>query len=354
MMFSLFAGKKMKAVFLSLLIIGMLVSCGEKDSSEQSGTTNNMTGKTGGLTSIEAMELAYADASKQFDDAVLFRMAPIDDKDSTVISLDPEWKKNDRAYNWFIWYADANGENWMMYNIIGKKLEHKDIGTRSFSVMKMGNDWPRKSTEVSMQQAAVSIEKEGADLDYLEWVEFSCDYPLGNFKGKPLWAFSISQPLDEGMTYNYRIFVNAVTGEVLGAVNNLNDSITVPIDLEELQKEHEDTHEADLRIFLENIGKGDINQAVGQLHSQLAPDQASSEMWASNFKSIQSLKVVSIEQSSVADWTKEAEYYKVTMEIKTNETPDKYGWENGENIRWFMIAPQGAGYWKIVSVSSSP
>lgn len=354
MMFLLLVSKKIKIVLLSFLIIGMLVSCGEKDKSEKPDMNNEIIGKTGGLTSIEAMELTYADASKQFEDAVLFRMAPIEEKDSTSIYLDPDWVNNDRAYNWFIWYADANGENWMMYKITGKEIERKDIGTRSFSVMNMGKDWPRKNTEVSMKQAAEKAEGQGADLDYLEWVEFSCDYHLSGFREKPLWVFSISQPLDNGMTYNYRILVNALSGEVLGAVNDLNDSIALPVDIVSLQKEHEETHEADLRSFLSSISEGDINKAVDQLHSQMAPDQSSKEMWANNFKSIKTLKVIKVEQSNVANWTKEAEYYKVTLEIKTDETPDKFGWDNGENVRWYMIVPQGAGFWKVASISSSP
>jgi len=93
---------------------------------------------------------------------------------------------------------------------------------------------------------------------------------------------------------------------------------------------------------------------VRQLSYQMSPDEATAQMWLANFKSLTSLKVVSIEQANLVQWTAQAEYYKVTLDITSSEPVETYGWENGDNVRWIKIIPEGAGDWKIDSISSSP
>jgi hypothetical protein len=123
---------------------------------------------TGGLTSIEAAELAYERAKENFSDAVLWRMAPVTGRDSISLKLNADWQQSDRAAAWFVWYADARGENWLLISIFGRLINSVDIGTRG-SAISMPASWPRESTNISMKQAAAAAVAQGADLDYLTW-----------------------------------------------------------------------------------------------------------------------------------------------------------------------------------------
>jgi len=57
------------------------------------------------------------------------------------------------------------------------------------------------------------------------------------------------------------------------------------------------------------------------------------QQWLANFQSLKSLTVVSVEQVNLEQWTEERESYKVILDVTTSEPLEKYGWENGQNIR---------------------
>ena len=40
--------------------------------------------------------------------------------------------------------------------------------------------------------------------------------------------------------------------------------------------------------------------------------------------------------------------------MATAESPDRYGWENGANVRWVTLIPQGAGGWKVEALANNP
>jgi len=124
--------------------------------------------------------------------------------------------------------------------------------------------------------------------------------------------------------------------------------------LQEPQKTQSVKHQEDLLQFFSFISDGDFTLAVRQLAVQAAPNDAMSRQWLANFQSLKSLKVVSVEQASLEQWTDEWECYKVTLDVTTGEPPEKYGWENGQNIRWITLIPQGGGFWKISAIAMSP
>jgi hypothetical protein len=352
---------------ICLGFLGILTACGTSDTSHDTAkTTKNTSGKTTvsttkkstlptgdsvGLNSIEAPQLVWPKAQGNFGDAVLFRMAPVENEESTKLMLAGDWQKTGRSANWFIWYADADGENWLL---LGIKGEDVDIGTRSFSAMTAGADWPREKPAVAIEDAAKAAVAQGANMDALTWVELACAYPAGEFAGGTRWVFECSETTDSGFTLNYRVFVDAVTGEVTGALNERNEALALPIDLASLEKPREESHKADLQSFFDLIIKKDWTFSIFQLSYNMAPDDATRQMWLANFQSLDSLEVVSIEPDSLLQWTDEWETYKVVLKIATSEPVDKYGWENGENTRWVTIIPQGAGSWKIEAISSSP
>lgn len=150
------------------------------------------------------------------------------------------------------------------------------------------------------------------------------------------------------------VFVDAVSGKVLAARNSRNEDMALPIDLKALEETRAEDHQADVVEFFSFIIKGDPVWSVRQLSSSLCPDEASGQMWLTNFESIDSLEVVSIEPNRLAEWTAEWENYKVTLKISTKATPDQFGWENGQNVRWISIIPQGAGAWKVDEIAANP
>ncbi len=317
-------------------------------------TSQKSADKSTGLNSIEAAQLVWPKAKSNFGDAVLFRMAPVADKDSTKLMLNSDWQKTGRSANWFIWYADPDGQDWLMFAIKGNKLDKTDIGTRGWSVISMGADWPREQPAIAIEDAAAAASEQGANLDSLTWVELSCDYPASDYRGHQYWVFACSDMTGSGLALNYRIFVDAKTGKAAGALNDRNEKLSLPINLASLETVRKNNHEADLQKFFNLIINKDWTFTIFQLSYNMAPDDASRQMWLSNFQSLNSLEVVSIEPANLVQWTDEWESYKVILKIKTNEPVDKYGWENGENTRWMTIIPQGAGDWKIGAISSSP
>ena len=347
-------------ILLCLLSLNILVGCSlSKTSQDTSKTTKSTTNPTTtnrstGLNSVEAAQLVWPKAKGNFGDAVLFRMAPIADADSTELMLAGDWQKTGRSANWFIWYADPDGEDWLMFTIKGNKLEKTDIGTREWSVMAMGADWPRERPAVAIEDAAAAAAKQGANLDALTWVELSCAYPASDYGERPYWVFACSETTDSGLSLNYRVLIDAITGKAIGALNERDEKLQLPIDLASLETTRQDTHQADLQAFFDLIIKEDWTFSIAQLSYNMAPDDAARQMWLANFQSFDSLEVASIEPAALVQWTDEWESYKVVLKIKTSEPVEKYGWENGENTRWVTIIPQGAGYWKIEAISSSP
>lgn len=317
------------------------------------GRTSGGPSQTVGLTSVEAAELAWPEAKKNFGDAVLWRLAPVEERESLTMRLASDWQDSDRSSAWFVWYADPVGENWMMFSIHGTAIASRDIGTRSFSKMAMGADWPRERPAVAMKDAAKAAAAQGAEFSALTWTEFTYDHASDGSQ-RPGWVFSFSETLASGGTLIYWFFVDGITGAVLRAVNDRNEPMELPIDREALSKPRTDNHEKDLRQFFGFISTGQPEWAVRQLASAASPTEATAQMWLANFQSLSALTVVSVEQASLELWTAEHEFYKVTLDVQTSELQEKYGWNNGRNVRWVSIIPQGAGAWKVSALSSSP
>ena len=335
------------------LVVLCLLLCVVSSSLAGCKRVSDGTPSTSGVTSVEAAELVWPEAKKNFGDAVLWRMAPVEKRDSLTMRLASDWQNSDRSAAWFVWYADPVGENWMMFSVQGKAIASRDIGTRSFSKMAMDAEWPRERPSVSMKDAAKAVAAQGAEFSALTWTEFTYEYDSDSRK-RPGWVFSFSESLASGGTLIYWFFVDGITGVVLRAVNDRNEPMELPIDREALQKPRTDSHEKDLRQFFDFISTGQPEWAVRQLAYAASPNEATAQMWLANFQSLSALTVVSVEQASLEQWTAEREFYKVTVNVRTAESPEKYGWDDGLNARWVELVPQGGGAWKVVALATNP
>ncbi|MCX6086019.1 MAG: hypothetical protein NTX94_06250, partial [Caldiserica bacterium] len=339
------AARRLVAFCLLLCLVSLsLTACKGK-----SGGTS----QSAGLTSVEAAELVWPEAKKNFGDAVLWRMAPVDEGNSLTMRLASDWQNSDHSAAWFIWYADPVGENWMMFSVQDKAIASRDIGTRSFSKMAMDAEWPRERPAVAMKDAAKAVAAQGAEFSALTWTEFTYEYDSDSHK-RPGWVFSFSETLSSGGTLIYWFFVDGITGVVLRAVNDRNEDMVLPIDREALLKPRTENHEKDLRQFFGFISTEQPEWAVRQLASSASPNEATAQMWLANFQSLSALTVVSVEQVSLDQWTAEHEFYKVKLNVKTSDPPEKYGWDNGVNLRWVELIPQGAGAWKVAALATNP
>lgn len=357
------SSRRLKAIILILLSFAVfLTSCSISKKTDDATTTKpgNPTQATtgevdeGGTTSVNAAAIAWKQAEKVFSEAVLWRMIPSEDKNATVPSLASDWQNNDGAQAWTIWYADPAGENWLIINVDDNKLTDYDIGTRSWSTMVMPAEWPRDTLPVSMKDAAAAAAAQGANLARLTWLEYSCAYPSNEVPEGPVWAITCSEATQAGNNLVYTMLVSGITGEVLGAVNERDEKLELPISLASMEETRADDHRADVMTFFSYFGSEDLSWAVRQLSYQLCPDEGTAQVWLANFQSLDSLEVMAIEPIRLTEWTTEWEAYKVTLQVSTRETPDKYGWDNGLNYRWITIIPQGAGAWKIDTLANSP
>lgn len=343
-----------KQLFKRLLIVVLFIAtlqfsaCGKKESTNG----DNFKPSVSGLTSIEASELAFKTAKNVFKDSVLWRMIPAEEAKSTKMMLDINWSQNDVSSAWFFWYAENNGENWFMIGIKGKEVSYKSIGTRSFSPISINASWPREKLAVSLKEAAAKAASLGAKLETLTWAEYNCDY-RASLGGKPEWILSFSEQIGDS-ALNYTIFIDGITGEAIGALNEKGDKLELPIDREALQKPKQEDHRENILNFFNYINDKNYDFALILLSYNLSPNDTMRNMWLENFKSIKSVKVKSIEQHRLPEWTSSREYYKVVLEVKTDEPEDKYGWANGENTRWITIVPGPGKTWAIDELSTSP
>lgn len=340
--------KKLVNLILVICIFLSFLGCSKGGSNSKQNNTSSS-----GLTSIEASKLAYEKIKNGFEKTVLFRAVPVESKDSRSLLLDKNWYENDISHGWFFWFADAKGTDWFLVGIKDKFVVYTDIGTRSFSSANFPENWPTDSLKISMKEAGEQAKSKGADLEKLTWIEYNCDYHASGFRNKPVWALVFSEELSDS-TLNYTIFIDGITGKVLGAINDKGENFPLPIDREALQKTRSEDHSEDIKIFFDMINRKNYTSALHQLSYKLCPNDTYGKMWLENFRSIKSVIVKSIEPHRLPEWTKEREYYKVILEIQTDEPAYKYGWDNGINTRWITIIPQGAGSWKIDEIATAP
>lgn len=87
-------------------------------------------------------------------------------------------------------------------------------------------------------------------------------------------------------------------------------------------------------------------------------DESELQAWAVHFSNINSFKLLSVEKANENEWTDTKHIYKVVLDVLMN--PDSasapipyYGWENGQNTRWFTLEKVG-NTWKIAEIATGP
>ena len=336
-----------KLILVVLIFVLLFSGCAKKEGSED--VTSDNKPALSGLTSIEASKLAYKEANKALGDVFIYRAIPTNTEKSTALFLDKNWFDNDISNAWFFWLAETDGTLWMLVKIEGNKITDTTVGTRDFTPANYPSTFPSTSFKVSMKQAADIVKAQGADLTKLTWIEYIAKNPTLETK----WMLSFSEEIG-GSTVNYIIYVDGITGSIIESETAEGFNFPLPVDREAIQKPREEDHREAIVKFFEYVNNKDYGHVSLQLSSYMCPNDTMRAMWLENFKSMKSVEVKSIEVNRLPEWTDEIEYYKVVLDIKTDASPEQFGWENGLNTRWISIIPQGAGYWNIKEIATNP
>ena len=338
-----------KKLILMVIILALIFSgCAKKEESGET-TSNNEPVVASGLTSMEASKLAYKEANKALGDVFIYRAIPTNSEKSTTLFLDKNWFENDISNAWFFWFAETDGTLWMLVKIEGNKITDTTVGTRDITPANYPATFPSTSFIVSMKQAADIVKAQGADLTKLTWIEYTAKNPTFETQ----WKLSFSEDIGSS-TVHYIIYVDGITGSIIKSTTAEGFNFPLPIDRVALQKPREEDHREAIVKFFEYVNNKDYGHVSLQLSFDMCPNDTMSEMWLENFKSIKSVEVKSIEVNRLPEWTDEIEYYKVVLDIKTDASPEQFGWDNGLNTRWISIIPEGAGYWNIKEIATNP
>ncbi len=336
-----------KIILVVLIFVLLFAGCAKKEGSEDVTSDNKPV--LGGLTSIEASKLAYKEANKALGDVFIYRAIPTNTEKSTTLFLDKNWFDNDISDAWFFWFAETNGTLWMLVKIEGNKITDTTVGTRDFTPANYPATFPSSSFKVSMKQAADVVKAQGADLTKLTWIEYTAKNPTFETQ----WKLSFSEDIGSS-TVHYIIYVDGISGSIIKSTTAEGFNFPLPIDRTALQKPREEDHREAIVKFFEYVNNKDYGHVSLQLSYHMCPNDTMRAMWFENFKSIKSVEVKSIEVNRLPEWTDEIEYYKVVLDIKTDASPEQFGWENGLNTRWISIIPQGPGYWSIKEIATNP
>jgi hypothetical protein len=87
-------------------------------------------------------------------------------------------------------------------------------------------------------------------------------------------------------------------------------------------------------------------------------DDSEKQAWAVQFNAINSMKFIKSEKANESEWTSTKQMYKVTLDVQMNPNSVNapipyYGWDNGQNIRWFTMEKVGK-MWRISTISTGP
>jgi len=113
-----------------------------------------------------------------------------------------------------------------------------------------------------------------------------------------------------------------------------------------------------VEVFLTNISKKNIPEAIAMMTAKAVPDEPTSQAWGAQFNAFKTLSIQSIEPSFQESWTDSSQSYKVTIAVEM--TPESangpipyYGYDKGINIRWVSLEKEN-NVWKIGGIGTGP
>ena len=101
--------------------------------------------------------------------------------------------------------------------------------------------------------------------------------------------------------------------------------------------------------FWGKIAEQKIDDALAMMDA----NQATKDMWRTNFKTLKSVSVKKTEKAFEDEWTAARQTYKMQLNVSVSKEGEGYGWKNGLNFRWVTIEKTGQS-WQIHEIANNP
>ncbi|MFO7610911.1 MAG: hypothetical protein R6W99_00270 [Clostridia bacterium] len=303
------------------------------------------------ISSTDAAVMAYAEAVKLYEDAVLWSMT-----NGISTALHYDWTNTDSCYSWTVDFVSPQAKKLIYVYLFGNEVSRTLVDDKSNFTL--DPSLPKDKPLISMAKAAAEVIDNGGVTGLMP---VNVGYGVDGYYDNefPYWGFTYKIPLGNGEYERHFYYVNAVTGEFAEAKykNDDNDEIG----REELVVKDKDLshlawmQEQDLTLkkFFTLINEGKMEEAIGMMDDTAAPNKSSRDMWADSFASIRGMKFVlaGFSKSDEDNWTDEIQRYKVKIQIPEIGDYQQFGWDPGENTRFFTLMKYG-GEWKIHEIST--
>ena len=297
------------------------------------------------LTSLEAANLAYQEASKWDSEAVLWYISP------PGRTLDYHWGENDLSWEWSFIFARPQDEQLYYIKIEENQIVSTEEGEYIKRLSPIHPNLPKSRPGISMLEAAQVVFAAGAPSWDRANVVYIIDNSIKDFRGKPVWFFLFGSQFS---TYT----VDGITGELLGR-EYFDPETLKKMNPEEVQHEFypdkvtKVKEENFLYDFFEAITQGNTEQYFSMMDRELAGNETMQEMWETAFSSLEVIKIVSLYPEEERKWHNHQPLYKAVIYTIPKSGAPYYGWDEGRNTRWISVIPTGDS-WKITAIATSP
>lgn len=103
------------------------------------------------------------------------------------------------------------------------------------------------------------------------------------------------------------------------------------------------------REFFQYLSDKKIDQALAMMDA----DAGTKEGWRTNFNTIKSLGVKSVNPVFEEEWTSTRQSFKFDLEVSVTPEGEGYGWNQGRNSRWVSLQKNG-DTWQIHELANNP
>lgn len=304
--------------------------------SESSAHADNL------LTSLEAADLAYAQAREWRADPVLWSLQPVPG------SLDAHWAKNDLASQWNVLFANKSDDKCFTVDIVDGQVESAREETYEVRKIDVPASAPVKRPGVSLQEAAQAAIAAGMPENPPELAVFYTieDY-TPEWNGKPTWQFGF--PTADGP---YCYAVDGLTGELLAILDQYGNDVTSTGGQVDEQKPSGDARDT-IDEFFSLLDEGKADQALDLMSSSAVVNEQTRSMWLGAFEALESITVDKIEEHMQDSWSDTVEHYQCALEVRLKPDAQPGLWEEGEITRYVGVQAEN-GVWKIREISMNP
>jgi len=119
--------------------------------------------------------------------------------------------------------------------------------------------------------------------------------------------------------------------------------------IEEKKVDTTPTQQDAVKQFINYLSDKKFDEALNMMD---ANDQTK-QMWKTNFNTIKSLKVESVEPYWLEEWTADRQMYKFILDVSVTPEGEQIGWENGKNFRWVTMQNNN-GVWQVHELANNP